>query len=172
MPIVSIDVRDGDPTVQASGQHRGTVTATFADGREVSRNLRAADADAWMDMVATISSRIQSDTEISDAVASVNPDTEVAESGEASQAQAAVAYLRAAWSEEEALDGYLLLERFNNWRKDNGWSMSKVVPRLLAAGLEQEEWDEIKAAYLYLSGSGRATALMTAQAIQAKWEEK
>jgi hypothetical protein len=125
-----------------------------------------------MDMIATISSRIQSETEASDAAESVHPDTGVEESGEASQVQAAIAYLRAAYNEDDALDGYRLLTRFNNWRTDNGWSMNAVAARLVAAGMAQEEWDEIKAVYLYLNGSGRATALLSAKAIQEKWEDK
>lgn len=59
MPITSIDVRDGDPTVQASGQHRGTVAATFDDGRIVERHIRAADADEWNDLVASMSAAMQ-----------------------------------------------------------------------------------------------------------------
>ena len=111
MPIVSIDVRDGDPTVQVSGQHRGTVTATFADGRVVNRNLRAAGADDWLAQLAGVSTLIQAETEQRDAQSAVNLDTEIAAKGEASEAQVAVAYVRQAWEEAKATDGYILSQR-------------------------------------------------------------
>ena len=45
MPVQSVDVRDGDPTIQASGEHRGTVTVTFADGRVRDISVRAPDTE-------------------------------------------------------------------------------------------------------------------------------
>ena len=59
MPVVSTDVRDGDPTVQASGQHRGSVTCTFDDGRIIQLNLRAPDLDAWNDAVANAANQAE-----------------------------------------------------------------------------------------------------------------
>lgn len=170
MPIISIDVRDGDPTVQASGQHRGTVAATFSDGRIVERNIRAADLDAWNDKVAAISAEIQTQMEKRDAEDAVQTDTEVGANKEASIQQTAVAYLRVAWDTEQAYDAYLLFSRFNNFRNNQGWTLDQVASNLLAAGLEQEEWDEMKAAYLYLSGAGRPATMSDAKAIQSNWE--
>ena len=172
MPITSIDVRDGDPTIQASGQHRGTVTATFDDGRIVSRNLRAEDANAWNDLIASIGIEIQAQQEKQDAVNSVDPDAEVAASQEASIAQAAVAYLRAAWQEELAPDAYLLFARFANYVSNNGYTWANVQTHLIAEGLEQDEWDEMKAAYLYLNGGGRPAIMAEAKTIQGNWENK
>jgi len=172
MPIISIDVRDGDPTVQASGQHRGTVAATFSDGRIIERNIRAADSNEWNDKIAAISDLIQEQVEKQDAERSVDPETEVAAEGEASIAQAAVAYLQAAMREEQAYDAYLLMARFNNWRTNNGWNMDQVETHLLAAGTEQEEWDSTKAAYLYLNGGGRPAQMASAKTIQGNWEDR
>jgi hypothetical protein len=172
MPIVSIDVRDGDPTIQTSGQHRGTIAATFDDGRIVERNIRAADADEWNDLVASIGIEMQAKQEQQDAANSVDPESEVAASQEASIAQAAVAYLRAAWQEELAPDAYLLFARFNNYVINKGYTWNDVQTHLLAEGLEQEEWDEIKTAYQYLNGGGRPAIMAEAKTIQGNWESK
>ena len=172
MPIVSIDVRDGDPTIQASGQHRGTVMATFADGRIIERNLRAPDADAWQDLIAGISAKIQAQAEEQDAENSVDPGTEVEAAGEASEDQAAAAYIRNSLSQEFALDAWLRLSRFKNWVDANGGNFNAVEARLLAAGVSQEDWDTAKTIYQYLSGAGRAETLLQAKTIQTKWEER
>jgi len=172
MPIVSIDVRDGDPTVQSSGQHRGTVSATFTDGRIEERNVRAANLDEWNDKIAAISDLIQEQVEKQDAEDSVDPETEVSAEGEASLAQAAVAYLRAAYREDQAYDAYLLFSRFNNFRTNQGWTLDQVATNLVSAGLEQEEWDGMKTAYLYLNGGGRPAQMASAKIIQGNWEDR
>lgn len=172
MPITSIDVRDGDPTIQASGEHRGTVTATFADGRTVEKSIRAADANAWMDKLAAISSEIQAQVELSDAEQAVDPEGEVTGNGEASIAQAAVAYLRAAWDTDQAADAYLLFARFNTYRNNQGWTLDQVAAGLAAAGLEADEWDAMKTAYQYLNGGGRPAIMATAKTVQGNWEAR
>jgi hypothetical protein len=47
MPAIGQQTRPGDPTVQVSGQHRGTVDVTFDDGRIVTMNYRAVDLADW-----------------------------------------------------------------------------------------------------------------------------
>ena len=172
MPIVSIDVRDGDPTIQANGQHRGTVAATFADGRIVERSLRAADADAWNDLIAGISAEIQAKQEVQDAEAGVSSDDEIVAGGEASVEQRAVAYLRAAWGQELARDAYLLFDKFNDFRLARGWNLNQVQTGLMSAGLTVDEWDEMKAAYQYLAGAGRPAIMNDYQTIQGNWESR
>jgi len=172
MPIVSIDVRDGDPTIQASGEHRGTVTATFADGRIVERNLRAPDADAWNDKIAAISAEIQAQQEVSDADSGVSPDAEVVANGEASIEQRAVAYLRRAWQEENCRDAYLLFDKFNDFRLARGWNLNQVQAGLMGAGLTVEEWDSMKTAYQYLAGAGRPAIMNDYLTIQGNWEAR
>lgn len=170
MPIVSVDVRDGDPTVQASGQHRGTVTATFDDGRIIERNLRAPDANSWNDLVANIGAEIQAQMERRDAEEAVSPDAEVAANKESSIAQVAVAYLRSAWNDEQAYDAYLKLARFANYVTNNGYTWNNVQTHLFAAGLTEEEWTGLKTAYTYLNGGGRPAIMADAKTIQSNWE--
>lgn len=172
MPITSIDVRDGDPTIQATGEHRGTVECTFADGRIVQRNLRAPDANAWQDKVANIGAEVQDQMELQDADAGVDPDEEVVAGGEASIEQRAVAYLRGAWGEENARDAYLLFDRFNTFRLAQGWNLNQVQAGLASAGLTTEEWDEMKTAYQYLDGAGRPAIMNDYQTIQGNWEAR
>ena len=169
MPIVSIDVRDGDPTVQASQQHRGTVAATFDDGRVIERNLRAPDLDAWNDLIASMNAVIQSQMEERDAEEAVTPDEDVASNKEASIAQTCIAYMRQAWQAETAYDAYALYARINTYVTNHS-DWNTVHTHLLAEGLTQEEFDQAKTAYQYLSGSGRPATLSDAQTIQAAWE--
>ena len=171
MPVSSVDVRDGDPTVQASGQHRGTITATFSDGRILERNLRAADADGWADAVANAGLEAQSQMENRDAEAAVTPDADVVANLEANIAQTCVAYIRAAWELETAYDAFALYSRINTYiTTHSDWNTAHT--HLLAEGLTQEEFDQAKAAYQYLSGSGRPAILSDAQTIQAAWEDQ
>ena len=170
MPIVSIDVRDGDPTVQASGQHRGTVRVTFDDGRIVERNLRAPDFATWSARLAAAPAEIQADIEQSDAAIVVSPDAPIIPNGEASIEQTAIAYLRNSWSSKRAYDAYLLFERFNTYVTNSGYTWDNVQDHLIAAGLTQDEWDKMKAAYQYLSGGSRPAEMAAAETIQANWE--
>lgn len=169
MPIVSIDVRDGDPTVQASGQHRGTVAATFSDGRIIERNIRAADLDDWNDTVAAQSTEMQAKMEEQDAQSAVDPEAPVAGEGEASVAQTCVAYIHQAANTEQAYDAWLLYDRINTYvTNHSGWILAK--PHLLAEGLEEEEYEQAKNAYNYLSGAGRPAIMAEAKTIQSNWE--
>ena len=77
MPVQSVDVRDGDPTVQVTGEHRGTVTVTFTDGRVVDRSLRAPNADAWADLIANIAAKVQQQQSEADANDAVEQDQEI-----------------------------------------------------------------------------------------------
>ena len=169
MPITSVDVRDGDPTVQASGQHRGTVTGTFDDGRILERNLRTPDSDTWNDKVAAQSAEMQVIMEERDAQAAVDPDAPVAADKEASIAQTCVAYIREAAATEQAYDAWLLYDRINTYvTGHSSWAAAK--PHLLAEGLTDEEYDQAQNAYNYLSGAGRPAIMAEARTIQAAWE--
>ena len=169
MPILSIDVRDGDPTVQASGQHRGTVTGTFDDGRIMERSIRAADLDAWNDKVAAMTLEMQAQMENRDAEDAVDPEAPVNANKEASQAQTCVAYIRQALNTEQAYDAYLLLDRINTYVVANtGWPT--VRPLLIAEGLDPDDYDQAGDAFNYLSGAGRPATMSEAKTIQAQWE--
>lgn len=172
MPVQSIDVREGDPTTQASGQVRGTVDVTFTDGRVFTRNLRAADLDAWNDMIANYTAVIEAQVAESDAYDDLNPDEDIAAHKEATVKQRAVAYLREAMQQEYAREGYRRLWKFDQYRQAQGWTVNQVVTNLLEAGLTQEEWDEMLAAYQYLSDAGRPAIMNDYHAIQEQWSNR
>jgi hypothetical protein len=168
MPITDIS---GEFTVQQSGQHRGMVTATFDSGRIVQRNIRAADLAGWNARLASLSAEIQSQVEARDAEAAVAPTEDIAANDEASIAQTCIAYIRRAWTEPQAYDAGLLYSRINTYVTNHSdWNTAQT--HLIAAGLTQEEYDQAKAAYQYLSGSTRPAALSAAQIIQNNWESQ
>jgi hypothetical protein len=169
MPITSIDVRDGDPTVQQSGQHRGTVKATFDDGRTSEKPLRGIDLDDWNDKVAAAWGVMQDDMIRSDAHEAVDPDADVTANKEASQPQTCIAYIKQAWEQESANSAWLLYARINNYVTGHS-DWATVKPLLLAEGLPEEEYDRAAVAYAYLSGAGRPAILSDAQTIQDAWE--
>lgn len=169
MGVSSSDVRSGDPTIQASGQYRGTVDVTMTDGRVYTLIIRAPDLDSWNDQVAAAGATIQARVEEQDAQEAVTPDADVAANKEASIAQTCIAYIRQAWSHESAIDAWNLYARINTYVTNNGgWATAK--PALLAAGLPEEEYDQAAAAYQYLSGGGRPAILAEAETIQGNWE--
>lgn len=172
MPVQSIDVRDGDPTQQASGQYRGTVDVTFVDGRVFTRNLSAPDLDSWNDMIANYTAIIEAQIAEADASSNVNPDEEIVQVGEGTVKQRAVAYLRDAWNQDNCRDAYLRFDKFNNYRLAQGWNLNQVVAGLAEAGLTQEEWDEMRDAYSYLNSAGRPAIMNDYQTIQANWEAR
>ena len=171
MPIIDTNVIDG-PNVQASGQHRGTLEFIFSDGRKVTRNVRAADATAWANLILDLPAGVQESMEQNDAQEGIGPDVEIIANKEANIKQRAVAYLRAAMEEERAFDAFLLLDKFNDFRLAKGWNLNQVVAGLASAGMTEEEWAGIKAAYQYLSSAGRPAIMDSAKTIQAQWEAR
>lgn len=168
MPAISVDVRDGDPTIQASGEHRGTVAVTFDDGRVIERNVRAPNADAWADLIANILTRVQEQVQEADAQEAVENDVEILNPyKEASTAKMAVAYLRRAQETEDPYRAYLKFSRFNDFRVAQGWSLNQVVTNLMAAGLTEDEWTDMRARYQYLSNAARVTAMEAYQNVVA-----
>jgi len=166
MPAISADVRDGDPTVQASGEHRGLVAVTFSDGRVIERNVRAPDADAWADLIANIQSRIEQDVSEADAAEAAAQDVEIINPyREASPAQMALAYLRSAMQIGDPYRAYLKFARFNDYRLAQGWAVSQVAANLAAVGLSEDEWSEMRGRFLYLSDPSRVTAMQAYQGV-------
>lgn len=107
-----------------------------------------------------------------DAEEGINSNTAIAANKEATIQERAVAYLRAAWREENSYDAYLLFDRFNTYRLAQGWTLNQVQANLASAGLTVEEWNGMQAAYQYLSSSGRPTTMENNQVIQAQWEAR
>jgi hypothetical protein len=173
VPITApIEVRAGDPTVQVSGQHRGTIKGTFDDGRIVERNIRGADLAGWDAKVAAAPAEMEEQMMVADAGAAVSPDEDVAPSGEATIEQTAIAYLRDSWRSELASDAYLLFDRFNTYVTNSQYTWDDVHTHLIAHGLTQEEWDQMKAAYQYLNGGTRPADMAAGKTIQDAWESQ
>ena len=168
MPVQSVDVRDGDPTIQADGQHRGLVVVTFTDGRIVERFVNAADADEWADKIANISARVQEEQSQQDAEEAVENDEEIlADYKEATRNQQAVAYLRRAMEQGDPYIAYLKFSRFNDYRLSQGWNLNQVEAALASEGLTSEEWQDMRDRFQYLSNAARVTAMEAYQSVLA-----
>lgn len=171
MPVVSVFMNDGDPTVQASGEYRGTVNVELTDGRVITRSLRAPDEDAWSALILDIESKTLKEVQDEDAKDGIG-DEDVAAKGEASIEQRALAYLRTAMEQDTAYEAYKLMNRFDRFRQAKGWSWKQVISGLQSVGLEQEELDEMTAAYQGLTGGGRPAIMAQAFTIQENWENR
>jgi len=172
MPIASVDVRAGDPQVQASGEYRGVVDVTFTDERVVMIALWASSLDEWNDKVAAVYAEAQERMAESDAPESVDIAQAVDAKGEADIKSVAVAYLRAAWNTQDVHEAYTLFTRFNTYRLAQGWSLTQVQAGLASAGLTVEEWDKMRTAYTYLNSAGRPAIMSDAKSIQAYWDNR
>ena len=171
MPIINQTVVEG-PDVQSDGEHRGIVEFEFDTGTVVRRNVRAVDATEWAERLIDLAPLIQTEQEQIDARDGAGPDVEVTANKEASIEQRALAYLRAAWETEESYAAYLLFDKFNDYRLAKGWSLNQVQTGLASVGLTVEDWDDMKAAYTYLSGGGRPATMADALTIQGVWEAR
>ena len=171
MPIDPLSIISG-PDIQADGQYHGALSFTFSDGRTVTKSVRAANKVDWDQMLIDLPPQVQVQMERKDADSGVDPTSAISERGEASAEQGAVAYLRAAMKEEQAIDAYLLLDRFNDFRLGKGWSLGQVAVNLQLAGLSFEEWTRVSAAYQYLSGGNNPDTMTLARAVQFQWESR
>lgn len=168
MPIVDVNVTDG-PNVQADGQHRGVVEFVFDDGRKSVRNIRAPDANAWANLLADLAPDVETSQQVADATDAVELDNEVSDYKQASRAQVAVAYLRKAMIEPDPYIAYLRFSRFNDYRVAQGWTLAQVAQGLSPAGLTEDEWTAMRAAYTWLSNAARVTAMQAYQDVESGW---
>lgn len=168
MPIVEVEVIDG-PNIQVDGQHRGTVEFIFDDGRVVQRSIRAADANSWANRLADLPQDVNESEQLKDANEAVESDEEVADYKQATAKQLAVAYLRKAVSQEDPYIAYLKFSRFNDYRINQGWSLQQVRTALMGVGLSEDEWNQMLAAYTWLSNAARVTAMQAYQDISENW---
>lgn len=173
MPITDTNVIDG-PNVQNNGEYRGRLQFIFDDGRTVERNVRAADGNAWANLIVDLPAEVEQWMRQQDAGAAAEGDTEIvdAEPGQATREEIAVAYLRKAYSLESPYEAFLKFDRFNNYRLQRGWNINQVVTGLASAGMTQEEWDVLQSSYQYLSNPARVTAMEAYQPIVANWEAR
>jgi len=171
MPVVDHNTING-PTEQASGEWRGDVEYIFGDGRKVQKRIVAPSLPEWTNKKSDLVPEVEAKMEEDDAAEGVSADDEVIAKGEASIEQRAVAYLRAAWQEENARDAYLLFDKFNDFRNKKGWNLNQVEAGLMSAGLSAEEWADMKKAYQFLNGGGRPATMNDAKAIQDMWETR
>ena len=122
--------------------------------------------------IADAQARVIARVKDQDANNNISPDVAVAAETEATIQDRAVAYLRKAWREENAYDGYLLFDRFNDYRQSQGWTLDQVQANLASAGLTDEEWTSMRSAYEYLNGGKRPNTMSSYQTIQANWENR
>lgn len=167
--IVRRDIIDG-PRIQANGQYRARVEFEFDDGRIKQKTLRAPNEAAWNALLATINDRMQEGQAENDAAEIDDFDADIAAVGQASIQQRAVAYIRRALQQRQAYDAYRLLDRFNQFRLAQGWSINQVQANLASAGLTEKEWNRARDAFQYLNAGTRPADMLAYKDIQETWE--
>lgn len=168
MSVVSTTVRHGDPTIQVSGERRGSVQVVFTDGRAVDRNYRTADEPSWDAAVASASAQAQEDMAWGDAQDAADKDVDITgDYGESTKEQQAVAYLYRAYTNPDPYTAYKKFTKFNEWRMRDGLSVDEVRLRLIAAGLEEQTWDLMIERYQYLADPARVTIMEDHQSVVA-----
>ena len=169
MPFISYEVRQGDPSIQPNGEHRGSVDAVFDDGTPASQQVRSKDAAGWDAAVASAGPLMENAKTRDDAYEAVDPDDPVDQNGYATEEETCIAYIRSAWAERWSYDAGRLYNQINNYVVNNGgWAAMKQ--RLLDAGLPEEEYDQAKNAAQYLLDPAQADVLTQADPIQNTWE--
>lgn len=168
MPITNTYLNAGDPIVEANGQYRGTVNFVFDDGRTVARNLRAPDEDAWSALLLNIDDEVEAKQQAQDAEEAAETDVEVLNPyKQSSVKQMALAYLRNAMSKQDPYVAFLKFSKFNDWRVREGYNLNQVQTALMAEGLTEEDWQDMRDRYSYLSNAGRVSAMQAYQAVVA-----
>lgn len=168
MPITNTYLNAGDPTIEVTGEYRGTVNFEFDDGRIVTRNLRASDEDAWSALMLRIGDEVEAKQQEQDAEEAAETDVEVLNRyKQSSVKQMALAYLRNAMSKQDPYVAFLKFSKFNDWRVRQGYNLNQVQVALMAEGLTEEEWQEMRDRYSYLSNAGRVSAMQAYQDVVA-----
>ncbi len=168
MSVVSTTVRHGDPTIQVSGERRGSVQVAFTDGRVVDRNYRTADEPSWDAAVASAGAQVQQDVARRDAQEAVDKDVDITgDYGESTKDQQAAAYLYRAYTTPDPYTAYKKYTKFNEWRIRDGLSVEEVRLRFLAAGFEERTWDLMIERYQYLADPARVTIMEDHQSVVA-----
>lgn len=168
MTIINSEVIDG-PDTEVGGKVKGRVRYTFADGREVICRLMCPSIGEWPALVTSYTASLERTVALQDAARGIE-DEPIAATQTATQAQRAVAYVQKALEQKIAYDAYRMLDRMNDWRRANGWTVNQVRTQLIDAGLRETDFDKAIAAYQYLSQGTRPAEMAAAASIQAVWE--
>jgi len=171
MPIIDVNVVEG-PNVQASGQHRGTLEFIFDDGRVVRKFVIAADATEWSNLIVDQQPIVETSEQKKDAQANISDSEDIVAVGQASKEQRAIAYLERAHEHEDPYKAFLLLDKFNTFRINNGWTVSQVKTALVAAGMDADLFDVILAEYNELKKPANVLSMENYQSIIAYWADR
>ena len=76
-----------------------------------------------------------------------------------------MAFLRKAYATGHPLTAYQKFSRFNDYRIQRGWSLSQVQAGLAREGLTEDEWQNMRQRYAYLSNAARVTAMQAYQSV-------
>jgi len=171
MPVQTTEVRPGDPTVQASGQHRGTVKYTFTDAREFEVNLRTPDLTSWDAKLISYVAVIEEQVRKRDAeAAGQDPDEPLPDSdvGEASNLDILVGKLRTGYAIQDSTDSYRYTKQVNDWRVGKGFTWTQVRDAILADpsyDMTTEEFQDIFDRWTYLNTPAKITTMQDYSAL-------
>lgn len=162
MPVTDVSVRAGDPAQQADGSWRGTAIYTFDDAQVVERTFSAVDEGTWHTtkdgMVPDVEEKLQ--WQNADEAIAIDYDIRLGAYKQAGQRKIGLTYLRAAMDIEDPLQAYYKFKYFDDYRVDEGWTVNEVYLQLLPVGLQDDEWQDMKTRYIYLSDPGRVTTML------------
>jgi len=155
----------GDPRPSRDGSVRVTVRYTLEDGRQVVRSMKVPKNGIVEDRINSFKSKIEARVIESDANSAVNNGLEIADSQAAPRKRVALAYLRRALAVGNPLTAYIMFEKFQAYKLQNGWNNSQVIDALQDAGLNRGEWNKMKARYQYLKTEENVATMQAYKAL-------
>ena len=138
------------PRVQASGQHRGAIAFTLDDGREITRNVRAPDLASYNELGNALEAGVLESVQNQDSEELAQTDGAIGAHKQATAKQVARLYLERAMGEDDPHLSFKKLNRFNDYRISQGWTLNQVATGL---GIDSGHWDEAKARFQYLNSA-------------------
>lgn len=155
-------VHPGDPTVEVTGEHRGTLYFTFDDGEVLSSSLQAPDLATWNAEIPRLEESALDRKRAIDSEAVVEDPPNDAGNGEASTLDTMVFKLRYAYSRPYPRSCYTNMKQIDDYRISKGWTWGDVHDAIFAEpkyNFTEGEWTNIQDRYTYLNTPANITAM-------------
>jgi len=161
-------VRPGDPTIQKSGQARGSARFNFDDGYFVERNIRTATEAEFAPKVTAMIPEIEAQRRARDAETVNESDPDDTGNGDASTLDTMVSKLRHAYRQPAPEDCYRNMKQIDDYRSGKGWTWGDVHDAIFAVPeyqFTEEEWTNISDRYAYLSPAPKVAVMIDYNAL-------
>ena len=153
MPVMSTQTRAGDPTVQVTGQARGTVKYIFDDGFAIELAIRTSTLAEFDPEITARIPEVELSRRKMDSNAVVEDDIADTGNGAASTLDTMVVKLRYAYSQPLPEDSYRNMNQIDNYRINKGWTWTQVHNAIFNVPeyeFTEEEWSNIMDRFSYL----------------------